>query len=73
MGIIKNKNTESKAVRIAQAIVDEDSGEYVVAHRDAEIEKMKRWELLAFRDRVRELTQELPPSSRIVIISSNQS
>jgi hypothetical protein len=65
------KNYE-KAMQIAQAIVNDDTGSYLVALRDADMDSMKRGEVIEFRDLVHEIAEKLTPTKQIQVISHNQ-
>ena len=56
---IKNPVLEDHALAVAKAINDEDAQKYKEAVNAAGMDAMKRWELLAFRDRVHYLAEEL--------------
>lgn len=57
---IKNEQTESLAQKVATAIAAEDKAAYDLAMAEAKpvMERMTRWEVLAFRDRVHEIAKK---------------
>jgi hypothetical protein len=63
---------KDKAAAIARAIIDEDSGAYLVAIRDADMGSMKRGELIRFRDLVHDLVDELDGGKKISVMQHNQ-
>ena len=70
---MKKQEMEEKAKAVAQAIVNEDCGEYALAMREADMASMKRGDVIAFRELVHFYADELKPTRHIVAITHNQS